>query len=251
VRPWLPLAAGGIALAALLPPAPDRGLELSASGALRIANSRDGEAVLSAADMRPGDQVSGSVTVLNRGTAPAHLRLHSSPPRGRLGEVLRMTIAGREGTLAELAGCRDLGTVGSGQSRTYRFTARLPRTAGNPYARASVSADERWVAGSGCSPPRVAISHRRVRLAGRSALLRVRCSGPCAGSATLAPRSWRSRRIFVARAVPFTRAGTIRVPVPPESRALLERRGKAVAVATLRGTWGARRRLVTLIAPAR
>jgi hypothetical protein len=259
VRPLLALAAIAMAVLATLPrERPD--LVLTAGGALRLDNSRAGAAVLSAPNLRPGDSATGSVTVANRGDRPIRLRLQSSAPRGgALAEVLDVTIGGvGGGTLDQLAGCHDLGSLPAGAARTYRFTARLPRAVGNRYAGTSASADERWLAGAGCEPRvaaappiRVTLSHRRVRLVGGHARLRVLCSGPCQGTATLAPRSWRSRRIFVARAARFRRGGPVDVAVPPESRALIRSRGKAVALATLRGPWGVKRRLVTLIARSR
>jgi spore coat-associated protein N len=252
-RPLLAVAAITLAALATLPREHSE-LVLTAGGALRLDNSRDGAAVLSAPNLRPGDSVTGSVTVANRGDSAVRLRLQSSPPRGgALAEVLEVTVGGvGGGTLEALAGCHDLGSLQAGAARTYRFTARVPRAVGNRYAGSSASADERWTAGAGCEPPvRVRLSHRHVRLVGGRARLGVRCSGPCHGTATLAPRSWRSRRIFVARAARFDGGGAVDVAVPPESQALIRRRGKAVAVATLRGTWGTKRRLVTLIARSR
>jgi spore coat-associated protein N len=262
-----PLLLTALAVAAMAA-IPHRGTEpllaLTASGALRLDNSHDGAALLSAPNMRPGDSAAGAVTVTNRGADPVRLRLHSSVARGGpLGEVLLVSVGGvAEGSLRELAGCHDLGTLAAGEARTYRFAVRLPREVGNAYARTTASADERWVAGAGCGGPvaaasraRAAISHRRVALVGGRARLAVRCSGPagerCTGSAALGARSWRSRRLFVASAGRFDvaagRAGTVDLRVPADSRALLRVRGKAVAVATLRGPAGTRRRLVTLI----
>jgi hypothetical protein len=249
-------------------------LDLAAHGAIRVDNSRAGAAILSAPGLQPGGTAYGAVTLVNRGAETTPLQLQSSPPSGRLSDTLDVRVEDSErgivadGTLAELAGCHDLGSLPAGRSRTYRFTVRLKRAAGNGYAGSRASVDERWVAGSGCgggaasaSAGRVALSHRTVALVRGRARVGIRCRGPrgaaCSGRVTLVARSWRSRRLFVADAhagrfnVRAGGATTVLVAVPPESLSTLRGRRKAVAVAVLRGSFGTKRRLVTLIRPGR
>src|SRR4051812_24798804 len=104
-----------------------------ARGPLVLSNSSEGRAILTAANLRPGQSVAGSVVLSNRGTAPARLVLRSSPPHGgRLAEVLRLTVSsGRRtvaaGGLRSLAGCHDLGALPAGAGPRHPPPARLPR----------------------------------------------------------------------------------------------------------------------------
>jgi hypothetical protein len=136
------LAALGLAFAA--PGGPKRvGLELqSASGAVHIANSRDGQAVFSAAGMRPGEGVSGTVRIGNDGDAPGAFTVRPGtvedtpgPNGGLLSTRVQLVLfdvtnvqhpvtiyAGPPAGLQAVA----LGTVAPGQHRDYLFAATLP-----------------------------------------------------------------------------------------------------------------------------
>jgi hypothetical protein len=137
------------------------------TGALSVSNSRDGAAILTAANMAPGGSVGGTVTIRNTGTIPGSLSISAShlsdapgPNGGALSEALDLRVvdttsgsdavvyAGKLGPMPEL----DLVTLPSGDARTYRFTATLPdggtppsaTTADNAYQSASVTVDYDW-----------------------------------------------------------------------------------------------------------
>jgi hypothetical protein len=161
------LAALACAAAAWLP-APEQAPELrleSARGAVSIASSRNGVAMLKARDMHPGQTVTGSVAIRNTGRRAVRLTLRGSRPRGTpgrgggsLADVLQLTVAGprgavAHGTAATLRGCRDLGLLRPRATRTYRVAAVFPDggPADNDYAGSAMSVDERWVADpAGC-----------------------------------------------------------------------------------------------------
>jgi hypothetical protein len=136
------LAALGLAFAA--PGGPNRvGLELqSASGAVHIANSRDGQAVFSAAGMRPGEGVSGTVRIANDGDMPGAFSIRPGtvqdtpgPNGGLLSGRVQLVLfdvsdvqhpitiyAGPPAGLQAVA----LGTLAPGKHRDYLFAATLP-----------------------------------------------------------------------------------------------------------------------------
>jgi hypothetical protein len=137
------LSAFGLALAA---PGSERG-ELAdarvaaAAGAVQIVNSHEGTAVLGAAALQPGEQVSGTVSIGNAGTLPGRLAVRTGaltdtagPGGGRLSDALRLSIfdvtdAAQPATLyaGPAAGVPELaaGTVAPGGVRDYRLEATL------------------------------------------------------------------------------------------------------------------------------
>lgn len=129
-----------------------------ARGAFRISNSHSGNAIVVARNMRPGGSTVGTVTVVNRGRSAAQLFLTGSHPRdrlgpggGRLSSRLDLTVEEARRTLASggvnpFAGCHRLGRIGSGRSRTFKFTMRFRGgpAADNSYARSSAAVDLRW-----------------------------------------------------------------------------------------------------------
>ncbi len=136
-----------------------------AAGVFAQSNSRDGAAILGASAMRPGEAVSGEVTITNSGDLAGAFRLSRSdlgeqPGAGggllsaRLSlQVLDVTdptapAAVWSGALASFTG-RDLGTFAPRQARTYRFTATFPDTgpgADNAFAGASTTTRFVWTA---------------------------------------------------------------------------------------------------------
>jgi spore coat-associated protein N len=114
----------------------------AASGAVSIANSRDGQAVFSAAAMRPGEGVSGTVTIGNDGDSPGRFAVQAAgvadvegPNGGRLSERVELVlfdvthvqspVTVYAGTPADFAQV-DLGVIAPGQERDYLFAATLP-----------------------------------------------------------------------------------------------------------------------------
>ncbi len=157
-------AAGALVCASLAAsPAPAGPSELAlsgASGALRISSSRTGRAIVTGANMRPGDIASGSVAVANRSASPGLLFLAGSavrdrpgPGGGLLSRRLDLTVADARGQLAaghvrSLSGCHPLGRIAAGEVRRFRFTVRFRAgsEADNAYALSAAAVDVRWVA---------------------------------------------------------------------------------------------------------
>lgn len=145
------LGAFGLAVAAPQPggdDAPAAALA-AASGAVRIANSREGEALFAAAGMRPGQSVGGSVRIGNAGDSAASFSVRLSGVRdtpgrygGRLSERVQLALvdatdAARpltvySGTAADF-GALELGTIAPGEQRDYRLAALLPVGYGDDY----------------------------------------------------------------------------------------------------------------------
>jgi hypothetical protein len=108
-------------------------------GSLSIVNSRGEGAILSASGLAPGGSVSGEVTIRNSGTVSGGFTLSGTDVvdtpgigGGLLSQRLQLVVLDLttpttvySGALNGLAS-RDLGTIGPGQARTYRFTATLP-----------------------------------------------------------------------------------------------------------------------------
>jgi len=143
------LSALGLALAA---PPPDRrdavGMRLlSGSGDITIVNSREGLAVLGAAGMRPGDQLSGTVRIGNPGVLGGRLRLGRGAVvdvpgagGGKVSDALVLRVADvtvptAPETLYDgpLAGFTELaaGTIAGGGAREYEFAATLALPVGD------------------------------------------------------------------------------------------------------------------------
>jgi Ca2+-binding RTX toxin-like protein len=140
---------------------------VSASGAMSLTNSKEGTAIFDLANIGPGEGGQGEVTISNSGTLPGTLDLTSvnlsdAPGRygGRLSERLELRLkdvssgaaselySGQLGAMPEL----QLGTLATGESRTYRFLVTMP-DAGPPaspfvddnvYQRASARLGYAW-----------------------------------------------------------------------------------------------------------
>jgi hypothetical protein len=194
----------------------------AATGSLSITNSLTGGAILSATGLAPGGSASGEVTIQNSGTITGGFSLAGSDlteAPGQGGGLLsqqvqlvvvdlmepRTVYAGPFGGL----GSRDLGPIGPGEARTYRFTATLPDggvapTAlggDNAYQGASVRGTYVWTA-TGLDDPqvtplqlRVTLIRRQPPLRLRKLVVRVSCSAACRLNATgkLARRGGRLR----------------------------------------------------------
>lgn len=158
MRGLLPLVAAlGMALSALglafaAPPQDRREAAamrlLSGSGDITIVNSREGLAVLGAAGMRPGDQLSGTVRIGNPGVLGGRLVLGRGAVvdvpgagGGKVSDalvlrVLDVTVPAAPKTLYDgpLAGFTELaaGTIAGGGAREYDFAATFALPAGDP-----------------------------------------------------------------------------------------------------------------------
>jgi hypothetical protein len=162
------LAAVAIALAFAAPGEGAARLRLaSASGSLSLSNSKDGQALFSAAAMRPGEEASGSVTIGNTGSVPGTLTvapagLQDAPGTGggRLSDRLQLLVIDvtdvhapvtiYTGSLRAMASV-NVGSLAAGARRTFLFVAEMTPGAGdNAYQGATLSAAFQWSAtGSG------------------------------------------------------------------------------------------------------
>lgn len=145
---------------------PDHKMELmSATGAVSITNSLEGQAILTAAPMIPGTSVTGTVNLVNTGDAAERLTLdasdpvdHPGPGGGRLSERLRLRVEDVStdgnpqtvfaGPLADLEQA-GLGTLDEDERRTYRFVVTFPDGgadgADNAFQGSSASVDFEWI----------------------------------------------------------------------------------------------------------
>jgi hypothetical protein len=137
------LTALGLAFAAPGDGSKRASLDLAAaSGAVHIANSRDGQAVFSAAGMRPGEGVSGTVRIGNDGDVAGAFSIRRGavddvpgPHGGRLStrvELVLFDITDVQHPITMYAGppagfqAVALGTLAPGKHRDYLFAATLP-----------------------------------------------------------------------------------------------------------------------------
>jgi len=153
--------------------APQHDLELtSATGAVSISNSQEGQAILQARPMLPGQETTGTVQLVNTGDGPETMTLDSSDPvdqpgpaGGRLSQRLLLRVydvsAGSrlvyDGSLTGLH-LADLGTWDTSESHTFRFVVSFPdggaNGADNAYQGSAASIGFTWTAGSaGTSEP--------------------------------------------------------------------------------------------------
>jgi hypothetical protein len=143
----------------------------AASGAVGIANSRDGQAVFSAAAMRPGEGVSGTVTIGNDGDSPGRFAVQRSgvadvagPYGGKLSERVELVLfdvtnvqsavtiyAGTPANFARV----NLGVIAPGGERHYLFAATLPDRGDddNRFQGSSLSLGFEWSATTVASTP--------------------------------------------------------------------------------------------------
>jgi hypothetical protein len=161
------LAAIGLAVAA--PGSGDdaaRASVESATGAVGISNSHAGDALFSASAMRPGDGVTGTVTIGNDGDVAGRFAVRATgvhdtpgPNGGRLSQRLQLGLydvtdvhrpvtvfAGLPADFGEV----DVGTLAPGAKRDYLLAASLPRggPSDNLYQGSSVRLGLDWRAGA-------------------------------------------------------------------------------------------------------
>jgi hypothetical protein len=140
------------------------------AGTLSHSNSKEGAAILSAANMVPGESQSGQVTIKNTGDVSGNFRLSSSnltdtpgPNGGELSRVLKLKVVDTSGTPRTIYHGRfnampsiGLGTWDSDEEHTYRFTVTFPNggvpqsatTGDNAYKGSSTKIQFNWDATS-------------------------------------------------------------------------------------------------------
>jgi Ca2+-binding RTX toxin-like protein len=167
---------GCLAIAALAVAASPGGwrgqdLQLSASGASGISNSREGGAILEVENLAPGGRDVGSVTVGNTTGEAGTLTLGASPPLdevgpngGVLSTRLHLTVSDTSsgepaavytGPLAEMPATTELGALAAGEERSFLFAVDFPdggsppgdSVGDNAFQGAGVSVDYSWTLG--------------------------------------------------------------------------------------------------------
>jgi spore coat-associated protein N len=135
------------------------------AGNLSHSNSKAGSAILTASKMKPGDSVTGSVTITNDGDLPGTFTLSTSSLAetavgtggGHLADVLQLKIM--DGTTQiynesiKSVGTITLGTWAAGAAHTYDFTVTFPdggtpgsnSTGDNIYKKAGMSIQFDWL----------------------------------------------------------------------------------------------------------
>jgi spore coat-associated protein N len=137
-----------------------RAMASGATGALSIANSGEGRAILDASGLRPGATVTGTVTIGNTGQVagrfavrPTGLADTPGAGGGTLSQRLQLQLADvtanrvlYTGTAAGLTAV-DVGDLAAGESRTFALTATFPPGADDDrYQGATVSFGLAWSA---------------------------------------------------------------------------------------------------------
>jgi hypothetical protein len=168
------MALGAVGVAMLAPGAAQGTTEVDlsrAAGTLSLVNSRAGAAIFQAANMRPGQQASGSVRVTNAGTlgatltvAPSGAPAAADAPSRLLAARLQLAVLDvtdsvrpvtvYSGALAALGTVR-LGALAAGAARDFLFVASLPGgtpASDNLVQGASVTAGFAWTA-TASTPP--------------------------------------------------------------------------------------------------
>jgi hypothetical protein len=152
-------------------------LRATAGGALELESSRDGQAVLVATDLAPGDSAEGTLSLTNRAPGPQRLTLSTSglqdapgPGGGALSRWLDLRVeragdAVFTGKLADLPSL-DLGSLSPGSTAPFRLVVTLPEQGpaiDDAYAGGNVEVAWTWRGDADVSgekaepePPRVA-----------------------------------------------------------------------------------------------
>jgi len=219
------LVLAGSATAAVLDGGSEAGARASATaaeGSFGFANSRDGMPIFSAAEIAPGNSVSGTVVVTDTGTEPGELTLAqhdvsdvAGPGGGELSKRLSLRVTDvtapaspvtvYAGPLAPMP-AQKAGRLAPGASRTYEFVATLPESGGaqNDVQEASTSVAYSWTAGEVVAGPeptpspsspgpgpagsapvglRLTITRVQHKISHGRLLVRAGCDRPCAISA--------------------------------------------------------------------
>ena len=124
------------------------------TGTLAQTNSKENQAIFSAANLKPGDTLNGKVTITNSGTLPATFTLTENATNGFVTKsnlTLTITRTGEStpvwsGTFGELTGkpAIALGDFAAGESREYVFSTTLAQSATNAEQGKSASAVYTW-----------------------------------------------------------------------------------------------------------
>ncbi|MBA2349845.1 MAG: hypothetical protein H0V81_16325, partial [Solirubrobacterales bacterium] len=141
------------------------------AGILSQSNSKDDQAILTAANMAPGDTETGTLDLGNTGDLPASMSVSTAPPvdtpaSTAFSSYLRLEVddlgsptcttgcpapvAIFRGPLAQAAGTSDLRVLQPGEKRRYRFKVTYPDGGGdgadNEYGGARTTVGITWTA---------------------------------------------------------------------------------------------------------
>ncbi len=128
-----------------------------AAGTLVQSNSKAGAAIVTGANLKPGDVKSGEVTITNSGSLAGTFKLSElNAANGFAAGSLQLKIEDVTGATATQVYAGDfdavpaagisLGSFAAGQARTYRFTVTLVTAAGNGDQGKSDDAEFEWTA---------------------------------------------------------------------------------------------------------
>jgi hypothetical protein len=136
------------------------------SGALRLSNSKAGQAIFSGEKLRPGQTTSGTVALANTGDVRAafavEAAMEAQTGTGRLWDALQIVVtditvpadpfAVYQGRLADM-GRVTFGGLATGRQRAFEFTLSLPRDAADDsFQGASLSLGLTWSAQAVATP---------------------------------------------------------------------------------------------------
>ncbi|GGD22362.1 TasA family protein [Nocardioides daphniae] len=149
------LAAGAVAVGSGATFTSTTGNTISAvtSGTLTQSNSKDGQAVFNLTNMKPGDTVTGSLTITNTGSLPAAFSLTEVSSTNTFAkDKLTLTIRAANGApvfsgnFGDLEDRKknDLGTFAPAAATTYTFTVALDASADNTQQGKTASAVYAW-----------------------------------------------------------------------------------------------------------
>ena len=211
---------------------------VDASSGVSLSNSKTGQAIFHGEHLRPGDETSGSLTIANRGDAPAAYAVQATLEDeaaggggGRLWSALWVVVSDvsvpndpvalYRGALADMRIA--FGALSPGQERTYQFVVSLPRSteAADAYQGGRLSLALDWTAEAVGVPETGGASASPVP---QSALPPLSVAVPSAPPAPVAP---------AARPSPVPAAPDI--VSPPSTRTCLSRRRFPIRVRPPRG----------------
>jgi len=125
------------------------------SGTLVQSNSKNGVAIVTGANLKPGDTRSGEVTITNTGSLAGTFKLAESNATNAFGAgdmTLKIDdVSGKtpvsvySGDIGKVpAEGIGLGSYAAGEARTYRFTATFAQTSPNSDQGKAAKADYEW-----------------------------------------------------------------------------------------------------------
>ena len=120
------------------------------AGSFKHTNSKADAAIFGADNMKPGDVVTGEVTIKNTGTLPGAFTLTETDDKNGFGANLQMVIKNTtddvqvySGTFGALDSAT-LGNIAAGQSKTFEWTVTLATSTDNSFQGEAAEAAYTW-----------------------------------------------------------------------------------------------------------